>query len=114
MPRHKFEKGNTFASKEHKKLVALTKTPEERQAGKTLLKNRVRSLTVSQILEENAEAIMDKLISLALQGDSTCMKLCVERLIPPKKLIQMESKISAMGILGMFPVAQEEPWEEGQ
>lgn len=107
MPRHKFPKGNKFASKDHKQLVALTKTPEERQASKALLKNRVKSLTVSQILEENAEAIMDKCIEMALQGDSTCMKLCVERLIPPKKLIKMESKLTAMGLLGLFPIAQE-------
>ena len=46
MPRHKFPKGNKFASKEHKELVALTKTPEERQASKTLLNPTTTYMTI--------------------------------------------------------------------
>ncbi|MHB8069057.1 MAG: hypothetical protein ACYDIC_14305 [Desulfobaccales bacterium] len=107
MPRYKFPKGNTFASKDHKELIAQSKTPEERQAKKTLLKNKIKSLTVAEVLEEKAEEIVSKCIALALSGDSTCMKLCMERLLPPRRFIQMESKIDARAILAMFPVAQE-------
>jgi hypothetical protein len=108
MPRHKFQKGNKFASKEHKELVAQIKSPEERLASKALLKNRVKSLTVAEVLEENANAIVDKCIEMALGGDSTCMKLCMERLLPPRKFIQMESRITAMGILGLLTSEQEQ------
>ena len=107
MPRHTFPKGNTFASKEHKELIALSKTPEEREASKALLKNKIKSLTVSEVLEENAQAIVEKTIELALAGDTMCLKLCLERILPAKKFVSVESKISAMGILGLFPVAQE-------
>ena len=111
MPRHKFEKGNTFASKEHKQLVAFTIPPETRQANKALLKNKVKALSVSAVLEENAQAIVEKTIELALAGDTMCLKLCLERILPAKKFVQVESHVTAMGILGMFPVAQEEPGE---
>ena len=107
MPRHKFAPGNKFASKEHKALVAQSRSPEEREASKTLLKNKIKSLTVAEVLEEKSEEIVSKCVELALAGDSTCMKLCMERLLPPRRFIQMESKISAMGLLGLFPVAQE-------
>ena len=106
--RHKFQKGNSFASKEHKELISQTKSPEERLASKALLKNRVKSLTVAEVLEENANAIVDKCIEMALEGDSTCMKLCLERLLPPRKYIHMESKITAMGILGLLTDGQEQ------
>ena len=107
MPRHKFQKGNTFASKEHKDLISQTKSPEERLASKALLKNRVKSITVAEVLEENANAIVDKCIEMALEGDSTCMKLCMERLLT-KEVYSHESKITAMGILGLLTGNQEQ------
>jgi len=113
MPRHKFAPGNKFASKEHKELVAQTKTPEEKVASKTLLKNKIKSLTVAEVLEEKAEEIVSKCVELALTGDSACMKLCMERLLPPRRFIQMEGKIDARAIFAMFPVAQGEPGGEG-
>lgn len=107
MPRHKFAPGNQWASKDHKALIAQNRSPEEREASKALLKNKVKSLTVAQVLEENAQAIVEKTIELALSGDTMCLKLCLERILPAKKFVNVESKLTAMGLLGLFPVAQE-------
>ena len=59
------------------------------------------------MLEENAQAIIEKCISMALDVDPKAMKLCMERLLPPRRFLKVERKISAMGLLGLFPVAQE-------
>jgi len=107
MPRHRFPQGNRFSTREHKALVAQNRSPEEIEASKAVLKNKIKSLTVAEVLEEKAEEIVSKCISLALSGDSTCMKLCMERLLPPRRFIQMEGKLDARAILAMFPVAQE-------
>jgi hypothetical protein len=80
-----------------------------------MLKNKIKSLTVAEVLEEKAEEIVSKCVELALAGDSACMKLCMESLLPPRRFIQMESKIDARAIFAMFPEAQgeDDPGGEG-
>jgi hypothetical protein len=37
------------------------------------------------LLERNAEALTRKVIEKALSGDTSCLRLCVDRLYPPYK-----------------------------
>jgi hypothetical protein len=43
------------------------------------------SLMAEVMLDNEAEALTRKLIDLALGGDLTAIKLCLERIIPPRK-----------------------------
>ncbi|WP_109313553.1 DUF5681 domain-containing protein [Ruegeria sp. AU67] len=42
-------------------------------------------LAVESLLEDEAEGLARKAIELALKGDTTAMRLCLERIAPPKK-----------------------------
>ena len=46
---------------------------------------KARSLAIQGLLEGAAEAITRKLIDEALQGDRIALRLCFERLVPPKR-----------------------------
>ena len=43
------------------------------------------SLAVDALLEGEAEALTRKAIDTALEGDTTALRLCLERLCPPRK-----------------------------
>jgi len=43
------------------------------------------TIIAQSLLDREAEKLVSHLIKRALAGDSTCLKLCIERLIPPKK-----------------------------
>lgn len=43
------------------------------------------SLAVEQLLEGEAEQLTRKAIDLALAGDTVALKLCMDRLVPPRK-----------------------------
>ena len=42
-------------------------------------------LAVENLLEGEAERLTRKAIDLALEGDTTAMRLCMERILPPRK-----------------------------
>jgi Family of unknown function (DUF5681) len=42
-------------------------------------------LALEALLDGEAEALTRKAISMALEGDTTAMRLCLERIIPPRK-----------------------------
>lgn len=42
-------------------------------------------LAVESLLEDEAEGLTRKAIELALRGDTTAMRLCLERIAPPRK-----------------------------
>jgi hypothetical protein len=44
-----------------------------------------RTLIAQALLDSEAETITRKCIDLALEGDPTALKLCMERLVPPRK-----------------------------
>ena len=47
---------------------------------------RNRTTIIAQdLLEGEAEALVRKVVQLALDGDLTCLRICLERLVPPKK-----------------------------
>lgn len=41
---------------------------------------------LAKILDRHAESLVNKLIELALQGEITALRLCIERLIPKAKM----------------------------
>lgn len=42
-------------------------------------------MAVMELLDGQAEAISQKAVELALQGDTVALRLCLERLAPPRK-----------------------------
>jgi hypothetical protein len=47
---------------------------------------RNKTTTMAEaLLEGQAEALVQKVVSMALKGNTTAMRLCLERLIPPKR-----------------------------
>ena len=43
------------------------------------------TLLAQNLLEGQAEALVEKMVQLALAGDLTCLRVCIERLVPPKR-----------------------------
>ena len=64
---HRFEKGNTYGA-------------AGRPQG-----SRTATIALQALLDGEGEAITRKAISMALEGDSTALRLVLERLIPPTK-----------------------------
>ena len=56
-----------------------------------------RTLIAQALLDSEAETITRKCIDLALEGDPTALKLCLERLVPPCKELPVEFKMPALG-----------------
>ena len=52
-------------------------------AGRPRGRRDERALFLQALLDGEAEAILRKCIEMAKEGDRVCMKLCVERLLPP-------------------------------
>lgn len=48
------------------------------------------TLAAQMLLDGEAEAITRKCIDLALDGDPTALRLCMERLVPPRKELPIE------------------------
>jgi Family of unknown function (DUF5681) len=50
------------------------------------------TLALEALLEGDAEQLLNKAVSMALNGDVAAMRLCLERLVPPRKerLIQLD------------------------
>lgn len=43
------------------------------------------TMAVQRLIDEDAEAITQKAVEMALEGDSTAMRLCIERIAPARK-----------------------------
>jgi hypothetical protein len=56
-----------------------------------------RTLIAQALLDGEAETITRKCIDLALEGDPTALKLCVERLVPPRKEWPVEFTMPQLG-----------------
>ncbi len=54
-------------------------------AGKPLGTRHKATQAVLTLLEGEAEALSRKAVEMALQGDTTALRLCLERLAPPRK-----------------------------
>ncbi len=55
---------------------------------------RNRTTMIAQdLLGGEVEALVRKVVNLALDGDLTCLRICLERLVPPKKDAPIEMDI---------------------
>jgi hypothetical protein len=50
------------------------------------------------LLEPHAKALMQKVVDLALEGDTTALRLCLERLVPP--LRDRPQPVTVAGLTG--------------
>jgi Family of unknown function (DUF5681) len=64
-------------------------------------------LAVEQRLSEKAEALSDKMIALALEGNLAAMKLCIERLAPRPRASNTEFALPAMNTAADVRAAQD-------
>ena len=55
------------------------------------------------LLEGEAEALVGKVVQLALEGDLTCLRICLERLVPPKKDVPIEIDLPDVGAVADIP-----------
>jgi hypothetical protein len=58
--------------------------------------NRAFMLALEALLDGEAEAIMRKAISQALEGDTVALRLCLERIIPPRRERAMSLDMPAL------------------
>ena len=54
-------------------------------SGKPKGSRNLRTVAIESLLEGQAEALAQKAISKALEGDGLALKLCMERISPPPK-----------------------------
>jgi len=71
-----FQKGNTFGR------------------GRPQGSRNKATIAMQEILDGHGESITKKCALLALQGDSTALRLCMERLIPPRKEHPVKLKLA--------------------
>ncbi len=50
-----------------------------------------------QLLSEQGEALVQKTVQLALKGDTTALRLCLERICPPRKERTVEFPLPVIG-----------------
>ena len=50
------------------------------------------TLLAQGLLDSNAEALIKKLIQMALEGDTAAMRLAIERILPPRKDLPLEQE----------------------
>lgn len=46
-----------------------------------------------ELLEPHAPALIEKAVSMALEGDTTAMKICLDRLLPTVKAIEVKAEM---------------------
>jgi hypothetical protein len=59
------------------------KGPSNRPAGRRAGSRNKKTLAAAVLLEGEAEALTRRAVDLALAGDPTAMRLCIERILPP-------------------------------
>ncbi|MGA2403172.1 MAG: DUF5681 domain-containing protein [Syntrophobacteraceae bacterium] len=61
------------------------------------------TIIARNLLEGEAEALGRKVVQLALEGDLACLRICLERLVPPKKDVPMEIDLPEIGAIADIP-----------
>jgi hypothetical protein len=64
------------------------------------------TLALQDMLGEHAEALVKKCVVLALQGDTTALRLCMERLLPPRKQCPVQFKLPPITTVAELAQAQ--------
>src|SRR5208337_3429795 len=61
------------------------------------------TIVALNLLEGEAEALVGKVVQLALAGDLTCLRICLERLVPPKKDSPIEIDLPEISAVADIP-----------
>jgi hypothetical protein len=61
------------------------------------------TIVALNLLEGEAEALVRKVVQLALEGDLTCLRICIERLVPPKKDAPIEIDLPVITAIADIP-----------
>ena len=69
--------------------------PKGRPKGST---NKYTELS-RELMSESGPAIVNKVIELAMDGDTTCLKMCMDRILPPKREIDIKQEDTAINIV---------------
>src|SRR5208337_4155357 len=65
---------------------------------------RNRTTVIAQaLLDGKAETLVEKVVELALAGDVTCLRICLERLVPQKKDAPIEIDLPEIGAIADLP-----------
>jgi hypothetical protein len=67
-------------------------------------RNKV-TLAVEKLLDGQAETLTQKAVDMALSGDVTAMRLCMERIFPPRKDRPISANIGDVTVSGGFASA---------
>jgi len=66
--------------------------------------NRNRATVMAQaLLDGEAEALIRKVVQLALEGDPACLRICLDRLVPRKKDSPIGFNLPEMGVVADIP-----------
>jgi hypothetical protein len=69
--------------------------PKGRPKGST---NKYTELS-RELMSESGPAIVNKVIEMAMEGDTTCLKMCMDRILPPKREIDIKQEDASINIV---------------
>ncbi len=75
---------------------------------------RDKRTALRELLKPHAEALVAKAVELALSGDTTALKLCVDRLMPAYRPTDMAVEVTATGSLSQRGEALIEAMSRGE
>lgn len=64
------------------------------------------TLALQDMLGQHAEALVKKCVVMAMQGDTTAMRLCIERLLAPRKQSPVKFKLPPITTIAELAQAQ--------
>jgi hypothetical protein len=64
------------------------------------------TLALQEMLGQHAEALVKKCVVMAMQGDTTAMRLCIERLLAPRKQSPVKFKLPPITTIAELAQAQ--------
>jgi len=95
------KQGEIQRSKNGKFMKGRSGNPKGRPAG-----SRHRATTLAEsLLEGQSQELVNKCIEIALDGDTTALRLCLERLVPPKKTSSINIKMPKINCTSDLPKA---------
>jgi Family of unknown function (DUF5681) len=73
--------------------------------GRTVGSKHRATIAAKELLDGEAQALTRKCVELALDGDLVALRLCLERLIPPRKERHISLKLPKVACAGDIPEA---------
>src|SRR5260370_1226397 len=64
------------------------------------------TLALQEMLGQHGEALLKKCVVMAMHGDTTALRLCMERLLPPRKQTPVQFKLPPITTVAELAQAQ--------